>query len=70
MNVKANEIARKRRRRRNPTLITAAQAATSMGLSRNSILWNIRRGYLKAHYDGYRYRIHLDDLKEFRDRFY
>ena len=59
-----------KRRKRNPETISASQAAKLMSLHPNTILWNIRQGYLKARYDGYRYLIRLSDLKQFREDYY
>jgi excisionase family DNA binding protein len=60
-----------KRRRRNPRgWLTVREAAERMGLHTNSILWNIRQGYLRARYDGYRYYIHPQDLQRFEEEFY
>jgi hypothetical protein len=68
VNVKPN-IARKRRRK-NPRVVTAAQAAEMLRLSRSAILWNISHGYLKARFNGYKYLIRLDDIEKFEEEFY
>jgi excisionase family DNA binding protein len=59
-----------KKRRRNPAVITAAEAAKLMNLSRNAVLWNIRQGNLPAKNDGYRYWIKMSDLRKFRNKFY
>ncbi len=60
----------KRIRRRNPKFYTVAEVAERMSMHANSILWNIRQGYLKAEFDGYRYSIHPQDFREWRDLCY
>jgi hypothetical protein len=44
--------------------------ALKMGLHPNTILWNIRQGYLRAKFDGYRYLIKPEDYIEWREKFY
>jgi len=60
----------KRIKRKNPSYITASQAAEIIGLSRNAILWNIREGNLVADFDGFKYRIQISELNKFREKFY
>ena len=58
------------KRKCNPKFFTAAEAAKRAGLHRNTILWNIRQGYLRASYDGYKYRIDPRSLSSFRKKYY
>lgn len=46
------------------------EAAEMMGMHPNSILWNIRKKYLPATSDGYRYLIHPDDFRRWRELYY
>ncbi len=58
------------KRRYSSRFLTAAEAAKRAGLHRNTILWNIRQGYLRASYDGYKYRIDPRSLSSFRKKYY
>ena len=60
----------KRRKLRNPHVVTVTQAAEMLGLSDGAIRWNITEGYLPAHFDGYKYLVDIDDLRAFKERFY
>jgi len=41
-----------------------------MGMHSNSVLWNIREGFLKAKYDGYRYLITESDYENWKEKYY
>ena len=59
-----------KRRRGNPGTYTASEVAENMGLHQNTVLWNIRQGYLKATFDGYRYNIRPQDVRAWVEEFY
>lgn len=63
-------IEKKRRYVRNPKFMTAGEAAASVGMSENAIRWNCLKGYLKADFDGYRWRIKPQDLERWREEYY
>lgn len=59
------------KRKKNPLkYYTASGIARLMGLHFNTVLWNIRQGYLNAEFDGYRYLIKPEDYQEWRERYY
>jgi len=58
------------KRRYSTRYITTAEAAKRVGLHRNTVLWNIRKGYLRASFDGHRYWIHPRSLNSFRRKYY
>jgi hypothetical protein len=63
----------KYRRRRHPSrYLTVGEIAGLMGMHPNSILWNIRQGYLRAEIDqnGYRYLILEEDYRLWRSKCY
>jgi excisionase family DNA binding protein len=61
---------KKRRYVRNPKFMTAGEAAALAEMSENAIRWNLRKGYLKGIFDGYRWRIDRHDLERWREEYY
>ena len=61
---------KKRKYVRNPKFLTIGLAAAAVGMSENAIRWNLRKGYLKGIFDGYRWRIKPQDLERWREDYY
>ncbi len=61
---------KKRRYVRNPKYLMASEAAVLVDLSENTIRWNLRKGYLKGDFDGYRWKIKPQDLERWREDYY
>ena len=59
-----------KKRRYVTTFMTAGEAAASVGMSENAIRWNCLKGYLKADFDGYRWKIKPRALKRWREEYY
>lgn len=57
-------------RRHNPRFLTCSEAGEIMGLSAGAILYNVKKGYLVAEFDGFRYKIRPSDLRQFAEDFY
>lgn len=59
------------KRKKNPLkYYSVSGIARLMGLHPNTVLWNIRSGYLNAEFNGYRYLIKPEDYQEWRERYY
>lgn len=50
--------------------LTVSEIATAMGKHVNSVLWNIKEGYLPARFDGYKYLIRRIDYLRWKNEFY
>ena len=61
---------KKRRYVRNPKFLTSGEAAALVDLSENAIRWNLRKGYLKGSFDGYRWRIERHELDRWHQDYY
>lgn len=44
--------------------------AERMGMSDNTVTWNIRQGYLRGQFDGYRYLITPAAFREWAELYY
>jgi hypothetical protein len=63
---------RPKRKRNPPRYLPVSTIARLMGMHPNSILWNIRQGYLKAELDRshYRYLVRVEDYERWRQENY
>ena len=60
----------KKRRRRNPQLMSASEVSQATGFTSGAVRYWIAEGQLKAKFDGYRYLIRPGDLKKFLELYY